>query len=64
MSAYIDAGYVVALGTLATYGATLFARERSVRRRVDSVATSADERRARSDSGELDGEGDRVLEAR
>ncbi len=34
MNGYVEAGYVVVLGTLGTYGVTLVARERSARRRV------------------------------
>jgi len=41
MSGYVEAGYVVVLGTLGTYGITLMVRERAARRRVGSVATAA-----------------------
>ena len=34
MSGYIEGGYIVTLGTLALYGASLAARERSARRRL------------------------------
>ncbi len=34
MSGYIDAGYVIVLGTLGVYGTTLLARERAARRRA------------------------------
>jgi len=34
MNGYVEAGYVVILGTLATYAVSLVARERAVRRRV------------------------------
>jgi hypothetical protein len=38
MSGYIEAGYAIVLGSLALYGTTLLARERSARRRSDGVA--------------------------
>ena len=34
MNGYVEAGYVVVLGTLSTYGAALVGRERAARRRV------------------------------
>lgn len=34
MNGYVEAGYVVGLGTLAGYAASLVARERSARRRL------------------------------
>ncbi|MGD0440789.1 MAG: hypothetical protein ABSB52_09205 [Acidimicrobiales bacterium] len=34
MNAYVEAGYVVVLGTLSIYGSTLVARERAARRRL------------------------------
>ncbi len=37
MSPYIVAGYVVALSTLTLYGATLLARVRAARRRLETV---------------------------
>jgi hypothetical protein len=46
VSGYIEAGYVVALGSLATYAISLVTRERAARRRlpttpVPPAATSA-----------------------
>lgn len=38
MSAYIVAGYVVALSTLAFYSATLIVRVRAARRRLRAIA--------------------------
>jgi hypothetical protein len=37
MSGYIEAGYVVALGSLGTYAFSLVTRERAARRRLPSV---------------------------
>ena len=37
MNGYVEAGYLVVLGTLGTYGATLVARERAARRRVGAL---------------------------
>ena len=34
MNGYVEAGYVVVLGTLGTYSVSLLARERAARRRV------------------------------
>lgn len=34
MNGYVEAGYVVVLGTLGTYGSALIAHERAARRRV------------------------------
>jgi hypothetical protein len=41
MNGYVEAGYVVVLGTLGTYGVTLLARERAVRRRVGATSIAA-----------------------
>jgi hypothetical protein len=41
MNGYVEAGYVVVLGTLGTYGVTLVARERSARRRVGAGSNKA-----------------------
>jgi len=41
MNGYVEAGYVVILGTLGTYGVTLLARERAARRRVGAASTAA-----------------------
>jgi hypothetical protein len=38
MNGYVEAGYLVVLGTLGTYGATLVARERAARRRVGALS--------------------------
>lgn len=38
MSGYIEAGYVVALGSLATYAISLVTRERAARRRLPTTA--------------------------
>ena len=35
MNGYVEAGYIVVLGTLGTYGFTLAVRERATRRRVE-----------------------------
>ena len=54
MNPYVEAGYVVVLGTLGTYSVTLLARERAARRRVGvsrraagagTAAAAADTRR-------------------
>ena len=42
MSVYVDAGYVAALGALATYGSTLLMRERAARRRLSVVEVPGD----------------------
>ena len=47
MNGYVEAGYVVVLGTLGTYGVTLVARERSARRRVGAGSGSSVARDAR-----------------
>jgi hypothetical protein len=39
MNGYVEAGYVVILGTLATYSATLVARERAARRRAGAASS-------------------------
>jgi hypothetical protein len=49
MNGYVEAGYVVVLGTLGTYGVTLFVRERAARRRVGG--TSIDKTGLRPQSG-------------
>ncbi|MDA8296328.1 MAG: hypothetical protein M0004_07045 [Actinomycetota bacterium] len=50
--AYVQAGYVVALGGLALYGASLIARERAARRRVPvPVPVRTDERRGEHEGG-------------
>jgi len=41
MNGYVEAGYVVILGTLGTYAVTLVARERATRRRIDGAPTTA-----------------------
>ncbi|MGA3354211.1 MAG: hypothetical protein ABSD85_13660 [Acidimicrobiales bacterium] len=41
MNGYVEAGYVVVLGTLGTYGLTLIVRERAARRRVGEAAGPA-----------------------
>jgi hypothetical protein len=41
MNGYVEAGYVVILGTLGTYGVTLLARERAARRRVGAASIEA-----------------------
>ncbi|MGA2528717.1 MAG: hypothetical protein ABSG36_06080 [Acidimicrobiales bacterium] len=38
MNGYVEAGYVVVLGTLGTYGFSLIIRERAARRRVGARA--------------------------
>jgi hypothetical protein len=40
MNGYVEAGYVVVLGTLGTYGVTLVVRERAARRRVGQAVSS------------------------
>jgi hypothetical protein len=48
VNGYVEAGYIVVLGTLSSYGVALVARERAARRRVGTAAvkeftaTSAD----------------------
>ncbi|MGD0874688.1 MAG: hypothetical protein ABSA14_06780 [Acidimicrobiales bacterium] len=48
MNGYVEAGYIMVLGTLSSYGVVLVAREHAARRRVgtaaveESIATSAD----------------------
>ncbi|MGO9963677.1 MAG: hypothetical protein ACLPUG_09660 [Acidimicrobiales bacterium] len=37
MNGYVEAGYVVVLGTLSVYGVTLVTRERAARRRVGAA---------------------------
>jgi hypothetical protein len=37
MNGYVEAGYVVVLGTLSVYGVTLITRERAARRRVGAA---------------------------
>ena len=41
MNGYVEAGYVVGLGTLAGYAVSLVVRERAARRRVVDVPTGA-----------------------
>ncbi len=41
MNGYVEAGYVVVLGTLSAYGAALVGRERAARRRVRAVSPFA-----------------------
>ncbi|MGA2803671.1 MAG: hypothetical protein ABSF89_04670 [Acidimicrobiales bacterium] len=41
MNGYVEAGYVVVLGTLSIYGATLVTRERAARRRVGAATSVA-----------------------
>lgn len=38
MNGYVEAGYVVVLGTLAGYGASVLGRERAARRRVNRAS--------------------------
>ena len=40
MNGYVEAGYVVVLGTLGTYSVTLLARERAARRRIGGTSTT------------------------
>lgn len=50
--AYVQAGYVVALGGLAVYGASLLGRERAARRRVPvPVPARTDEARGEHEGG-------------
>ncbi|MGO9333469.1 MAG: hypothetical protein ACLQCU_05365 [Acidimicrobiales bacterium] len=39
MSGYVEAGYVVVLGTLGIYGVALAARERAARRRLGTASS-------------------------
>ncbi len=49
---YVEAGYVVALGGLALYGASLVARERAARRRIPAVVPArSDERGVEHEGG-------------
>jgi len=41
MNPYVEAGYVVVLGTLGTYAVALVARERAARRRVGGAQPAA-----------------------
>ena len=41
MNGYVEAGYVVVLGTLSAYSATLVVRERAARMRLGSVSRAA-----------------------
>ena len=41
MNGYVEAGYVVVLGTLSSYAATLAVRERAARMRLGPAAKSA-----------------------
>ncbi|MFZ2058011.1 MAG: hypothetical protein WAV54_11460 [Acidimicrobiales bacterium] len=41
MNGYVEAGYVVALGTLGIYGVALAARERAARRRLGTASGAA-----------------------
>jgi hypothetical protein len=41
MNGYVEAGYVVVLGTLGTYGVALAARERVARRRLGTASSAA-----------------------
>jgi hypothetical protein len=41
MSGYVEAGYVVVLGTLGIYGVALAARERAARRRLGTASSTA-----------------------
>ena len=43
MSGYVDAGYVIAIGTLCSYGATLLRRERRARLASRLVSMSSGE---------------------
>jgi hypothetical protein len=43
MSGYVDAGYVIAIGTLSSYGAALLRRERRARGAARSVSMSSGE---------------------
>jgi hypothetical protein len=38
MNGYVDTGYVVAIGTLCSYGVSLLIRERSARLRLGAIA--------------------------
>jgi hypothetical protein len=38
VNGYVDAGYIVAIGTLLSYGGTLVARERGARLRLEAGA--------------------------
>ena len=40
MNGYVEAGYVVVLGTLGTYGVALLTRERAARRRVGAASSA------------------------
>jgi hypothetical protein len=53
VSGYVEAGYVIGLGTLALYGASIVGRERAARRRLkrpDAVAASTERAVAASDA--------------
>ncbi len=41
MNGYVEAGYVVILGTLGTYSISLLGRERAARRRIDEASRPA-----------------------
>ena len=49
MNGYVDAGYVIAIGTLATYGATLLARERRARQSTKAAVAGLEALIARFD---------------
>ncbi|MGD0983986.1 MAG: hypothetical protein ABSA65_09235 [Acidimicrobiales bacterium] len=57
MNGYVEAGYVVVLGTLSTYGVTLVARERAARRRL-GAAPNAVPSQVPAESQELTARGD------
>ncbi|HLX78489.1 MAG TPA: hypothetical protein VKR27_06350 [Acidimicrobiales bacterium] len=64
MSAYIDAGYVVALGTLAVYGSTLVARERAARRRIEAATRPTGEELADDDPSRVEAVPGPITDAR
>jgi hypothetical protein len=57
VNGYVEAGYVVGLGTLAAYAASLVVRERAARRRVGAgtpTVTRPRQVRAPGDAGSTD----------
>jgi hypothetical protein len=58
MNGYVEAGYIVVLGTLGIYGVALLTRERAARRRVGAASSTVAPQVVPTKPGELAQAGD------